>query len=95
MNDTLKALGMVRAFVRPAAAHGAEFDGMCASQSPAMTSFTSRRDAQGVCRGQREGNRGGGRHGGIAMAAAAAARSASPSCLLSAPTGRFSSPFAT
>jgi len=34
MNDTLKALGMVRAFNPPAAADGAQFDGMCASQAP-------------------------------------------------------------
>jgi serine protease inhibitor len=37
LNDTLKAMGMVRAFVNPAAGpNGADFDGMCAIQNPAL-----------------------------------------------------------
>jgi len=34
MNDTLKAMGMVRAFTDPRMANGADFTGMCASKDP-------------------------------------------------------------
>jgi len=34
MNGTLRALGMIRAFVDPTAANGAQFDGMCTSSDP-------------------------------------------------------------
>ncbi len=37
MNKTLQALGMVRAFTNPQdQTHGAEFDGLCASQDPSL-----------------------------------------------------------
>ena len=36
MNDTLKAMGMVRAFTDPGMADGADFTGMCASQDPRL-----------------------------------------------------------
>ena len=59
MNDTLKALGMVRAFTPPTPSGGAQFDGMCASQDPANKLYIAYVAAQGVRRSEREGDRGG------------------------------------
>ncbi|MDP6634642.1 MAG: serpin family protein [Phycisphaerae bacterium] len=42
MNDTLKAMGMVRAFTNPRGANGADFTGMCASQDPRLRLYISR-----------------------------------------------------
>jgi serine protease inhibitor len=42
MNDTLKAMGMVRAFTDPRMANGADFTGMCASKDPRLRLYITK-----------------------------------------------------
>ena len=42
MNDTLKAMGMVRAFTDPRLANGADFTGMCASEDPRLRLYITK-----------------------------------------------------
>jgi len=42
MNDTLKAMGMVRAFTDPRLPNGADFTGMCASEDPRLRLYISK-----------------------------------------------------
>jgi len=42
MKDTLKAMGMVRAFTNPLLANGADFTGMCASKDPRLRLYITK-----------------------------------------------------